>query len=261
MGPTDASQGATIIEWVVSGYDNAGHTVTNKVAPANPQDGSFSLRVTLVGPNVWGRTWQFMAVPRVQSAGGQIKEGGRSPVSDAVQPHGAPGKPDVQVVTQQGVTGNNVTLLFSITPGDGNGNPSSSMTLTYSSPWGNGTATANQFVLTLPMTAAGSVTVRQTAGDLSYSTGTIVLKPTIGVDAATSVLTVTYVPENPLFCEVLATDGTSLDNGKATAAPDGSPSYNTYTYSYSGIAVGTDITLQCGPSAGNTATYKISTTR
>ena len=136
------------------------------------------------------------------------------------------------------------------------------MDLTYSSAWGNGTANAaNQFVLTLPMTATGTVTVRQTAADGSYSTGTVVVKPTIGVDAATSVLTVTYVPENPLFCEVLATDGTSLDNGKATAAPDGSPSYNTYTYSYSGIAVGTDITLQCGPSAGNTATYKISTTR
>jgi hypothetical protein len=98
MGPTAASQGATIVEWVVSGYDNAGHTVTNKVAAANP-DGSFSLLVTLVGPNVWGRTWQFMAVPRVQSTTGRSRRArrARSP-SPYPASWRAMAKPDVQIV-------------------------------------------------------------------------------------------------------------------------------------------------------------------
>src|SRR5665811_34543 len=55
MGATAASQGATIVQWVVSGGDNAGHTVTNKVATAHA-DGGFSLTVALGGPNVWGTT-------------------------------------------------------------------------------------------------------------------------------------------------------------------------------------------------------------
>jgi hypothetical protein len=261
MGATDAPPGATIIEWVVSGYDNAGQTVTNKVAPANA-DGSFSLQVTLVGPNVWGRTWQFLAAPRVQASGGQVKEGAQSPVSDPVQPKGAPGTPDTQIVTQQGVTTGTVTLLFGITPGDGNGNPPNPMTLTYSSPWGNGTANpANQFELTVPMTATGTVTIVQTAADGSSSTGTFVVLPTISVDQATSVLTVRYVPEKPLYCQVLASDGTVLDSGTASDTPDGSPSYYTYQYSYGSIAVGTDITLQCGGDSAAPTTYQITTTR
>ncbi len=260
MGPTDASQGAAIIEWVVSGYDNAGNNVTNLVAPARA-DGGFSLKVTLVGPNVWGRTWQFMAVPRVRSASGQIKEGGQSPVSDPVQPKGVPGIPDVQVVTQQGVTTSTVTLLFGITPGDGNGNPPTPMTLTYSSPWGDGTANAaNQFGLTLPMTATGTVTVRQTAADGSYSTGTVVVQPTIGVDAATSVVTVRYVPEKHLTCQVLS-EATVLSSGKATEIADASTSYYGYEYSYADVTAGTAITIQCGGDAAAPTTYQISTTR
>jgi len=259
-GPTDASPGATLIEWVVSGYDNAGDTVTNKVAPANT-DGSFSLQVALVGPNVYGRTWQFMAVPRVQSAGGQIKEGGRSPVSDPAQPDGPMAKPTVAVVVQQGVTGGKADILFSIVPGDSNGHPTS-LTFSYSSPWGNGTANgANQFSLKIPETAGGTVTVTQAASDGAASDRAFTVKPTISVDAATSVLTVTYAPEGQLYCEVQATDGTVLDNGAATETPDGSSTYHTYTFSYAGITAGTDINLQCGPTPVTTTTYQISTTR
>jgi hypothetical protein len=256
MAPTAASQGATIIEWVVSGYDNAGHTVTNKVAPANP-DGSFSLRVTLVGPNVWGRTWQFMAVPRVQSAGGQIKEGGRSPVSDPVQPYGAMAKPQVGVVVQQGVTSGNANILFSILPADTNGHQTT-LTFTYSSPWGRGTANgANQFSLPIGLTSTGTVTVRQTSSDGSSSTGTMVVQPTLSADTATSVLTIRYVPEKPLFCQVMAGGVVVLD-GTATDTPDGSPSYYTYQYSYLDAPAG-DVTIQCGGSSAAT-TYQISTT-
>ncbi len=259
MGATDASQGATIVEWVVSGWDNAGHTVTNKVASAHA-DGGFSLTVALVGPNVWGRTWQFTAIPRVRSANGQIKEGGQSPVSNPVQPKGAPGKPDVAIAAQQGVSGTNVILLFGITPGDGNGNPPN-MALTYSSPWGSGTANgANQFELTVPMTGTGTVTVRQTAQDGSYSTGSVVVQRTVSVDTATAIMTVRYSPEKPLFCEVLSA---TPDPGKATAvAQAGSPTYYTYEYSYAAVPVGTgEITLQCGGDKAAPTTYQISTTR
>jgi hypothetical protein len=190
-----------------------------------------------------------------------VKDGAQSPSSAPVQPKGAPGRPEVQVVIQQSVSAGAVTLLFGITPGDGNGNPPSPMTLTYSSPWGDGTANAaNQFELTLPMTATGTVTVRQTAADGSYSTGTLVVQPTLSVDTATAVLTVRYVPEKPLYCEVLS-GGSSLATGQATDTPDGSPSYNTYQYSYEGIAVGTDITIQCGGDSAAPTTYQISTTR
>jgi len=260
MGATNASPGATIVQWVVSGLDNAGHTVTNKVATAHA-DGGFSLTVALVGPNVWGRTWQFSAIPRVRSASGQIKEGGQSPVSDPVQPKGVPGKPDVRVVAQQGVSGSSVILLFSITRGDGNGNPPT-MTLTYSSPWGSGTANgADQFQLTVPMAAAGTVTVRQTALDGSYSTGSVVVQRTVSVDGPTAVMTVRYSPEKPLFCQAMA-GATVLGKGPATAvAQAGSPTYYTYEYSYAGVPVGTDITLQCGGDNAAPTTYQISTTR
>ena len=261
MGATNASPGATIVQWVVSGWDNAGDTVTNKVATANA-DGSFSLTVTLPLPNVWGRTWQFTAIPRVQSANGQIKEGGQSPESAAVQPFGAMVKPGVQVVVQQGVTGADANILFTIAPGTTNGHPTD-LTLTYISSWGNGTANAvNQFALPIPMTATGPVTVTQTSSDGSYSTGTLVVLPTISVNPETSLLTVRYVPEKQLFCQVLASDGTVLGTATAaTDAPDGSPSYYTYQYSYAGITPGTDITLQCGGDSAAPTTYQISTTR
>ena len=260
MGATDASQGATIVEWMVSGWDNAGHTVTNKMATAHA-DGGFSLTVALVGPNVWGRTWQFTAIPRVQSANGQIKEGSQSPVSNPVQPKGAPGTPDVAIAAQQGVSGTSVILLFGITRGDGNGNPPN-MTLTYSSPWGSGTANgANQFELTVPMTGTGTVTVRQTAQDGSYSTGTVVVQQTVSVDTATAIMTVGYSPEKPLVCQAVS-GATVLVKGKATeVAQAGSPTYYTYEYSYAGVPVGTDITLQCGGDKDAPTTYQISTTR
>jgi len=261
MGATNASPGATIVQWVVSGWDNAGDTVTNKVATAHA-DGGFSLTVALVGPNVWGRTWQFSAIPRVRSASGQIKEGGQSPVSDPVQPKGVPGKPDVRVVAQQGVSGSSVILLFSITRGDGNGNPPT-MTLTYSSPWGSGTANgADQFQLTVPMAAAGTVTVRQTALDGSYSTGSVVVQQTVSVDDLTAVMTVRYAPEKPLFCQAMA-GATVLGKGPATAvAQAGSPTYYQYEYSYSVVPAGTGaITIQCGGDTAAPTTYQISTTR
>ena len=261
MGATDASPGATIVEWVVSGWDNAGHTVTNKVATAHA-DGGFSLTVALVGPNVWGRTWQFTAIPRVQSASGQIKEGSQSPVSDPVQPKGAPGKPDVAIAAQQGVSGSNVILLFGITPGDGNGNPPN-MTLTYSSLWGSGTANgADQFELTVPMTATGTVTVTQTAQDGSYATGSVVVQRTVSVDAATAIMTVRYSPEKPLFCQALS-GADILDKGQLDAvAQAGSPTYYTYEYSYAAVLEGTGaITLQCGGTELAPTTYQISTTR
>jgi len=260
MGATNASPGATIVQWVVSGWDNAGHTVTNKVATAHA-DGGFSLTVALVGPNVWGRTWQFSAIPRVRSASGQIKEGGQSPVSDPIQPKGVPGKPDVAIVAQQGVSGSSVILLFGITRGDGNGNPPT-MTLTYSSPWGSGTANgADQFQLTVPMAAAGTVTVRQTALGGSYSTGSVVVQQTVSVDDLTAVMTVRYAPEKPLFCQAMA-GATVLSKGPATAvAHAGSPTYYQYEYSYAVVPVGTDITLQCGGDNAAPTTYQISTTR
>jgi len=259
MGATDASQGATIIEWVVSGYDNAGETVTNKVATANP-DGSFSLKVTLPLPNVYGREWHFMAVPRVQSAGGQIKEGGQSPVSAGVQPNGAMAKPDVQIVVQQGVTGTDANILFSITSGDTNGHPTD-LTFTYASTWGNGTANgAKQFSLPIPMTATGTVTVTQHSSDGATSSFVITVLPTISVDAGTAVLTVRYVPEKPLFCQVL-TGTTVSDKKQATDTPDGSSSYHKYSYSYAGVTSGTAITLQCGGDNNNPTTYQITTTR
>ena len=257
MGATDAPAGATIDSWIVNGTDSAGQTVS-KVATA-AADGGFSVVVPLVGPNVWGRTWQFVAIPRVRSQAGQIKEGGQSPASDAVQPKGPPGNPDVQVVTQQGVTPTTVTLKFVITPGDGNGNPPAPMTFTYSSPWGDGGADAgNQFDLTIPMTATGTVTVRQTAADGSYSTGTMVVQPTLSVDTASSVLTIRYVPEKPLFCQALVGGVVVLD-GKATDTPDGSPSYYTYQYSYVDAPAG-DVTLQCGGDNSAPTTYQINTT-
>jgi len=265
MGATDAPAGATIDSWIVNGTDSAGQTVS-KVATA-AADRGFSVVVPLVGPNVWGRTWQFVAVPRVRSQQtGQIKDGGQSPASDAVQPKGPPGNPDVQVVTQQGVSPGGVnptvTLRFAITPGDGNGNPQTSMTFTYSSPWGDGGANgANQFELTIPMTATGTVTVRQTAADGSYSTGTVVVQQTVSVDTAKAIMTVNYSPEKPLFCEALS-GTTVLDPRNAIeVAQAGSPTYYTYEYSYAAVPVGTGrITLQCG---GDSAapTYQISTTR
>ena len=263
MGPTAASQGATIVEWVVSGYDNAGHTVTNKVAGATA-DGGFSLPVTLVGPNVWGRTWQFMAVPRVQSATGQVKEGAQSPVSvPGVQPHGAPGKPDVAIVAQQGVSGSSVNLLFGFTPGGSNGNDPSATTFAYSSPWANGTPNnGNQFEVTVPMSATGTVNVTETAADGSSSIGQVVVQRSVSVDTATATMTVQYVPDKPLFCEAVSS-GTVLDSGNAKqTASAGSPTYYTYDYTYDAVPVGTGtITVECGGDKAAPTTYQISTTR
>jgi len=257
MGATAASPGATIVEWMVSGWDNDGHTVTNKMATAHA-DGGFSLTVALVGPNVWGRTWQFTAIPRVQSANGQIKEGSQSPVSNPVQPKGAPGTPDVAIAAQQGVSGSSVFLLFGITRGDGNGNPPTRK-LTYSSPWGSGTANdADQFQLTVPMAAAGTVT----ALDGLDSTGSVVVQQTVSVNPTTSLLTVRYVPETvvPLFCQVL-TGTTVSGKTQATDTPDGSSTYHTYTYSYETVPAETTITLQCGGDNNDPTTYQISTTK
>jgi hypothetical protein len=256
MGATPASQGATIIQWVVSGWDNAGHTVTNKVAGANQNgDGGFSLAVALVGPNVWGRTWQFTAIPRVRSENGQIKEGGQSPVSSPAQPKGVPGTPNVTIAAQQGVSGNNVILLFAVTRGDGNGNPPN-MTLTYSSPWGNGTANGgDQFSLAVPMNASGTVTVNQNAqGGLSSSDSVAVQAP-MSVDTTTAVLTVRYAPESKLYCKVFS-GNTEIYFGEATK-PAGSPNYE---FSYAAVPTG-NITLRCGGDKSAPTTYHIDTTR
>ena len=159
------------------------------------------------------------------------------------------------------MSGTSVILLFGITPGDGNGNPPN-MTLTYSSPWGSGTANgANQFELTVPMTGTGTVTVRQTAQDGSYSTGAVGVQQTVSVDTATAIMTVGYSPEKPLVCQAVS-GATVLVKGKATeVAQAGSPTYYTYEYSYAGVPVGTDITLQCGGDKDAPTTYQISTTR
>jgi hypothetical protein len=263
MGATPASQGATIIRWVVSGGDTAGHTVTNKVAAYadGPTKGGFALSVALGGPNVWGTTWTFTAIPWVQSANKQIKEGGQSLESAAVQPKGALGKPTVQIVRQQGVKGGKASLLFSITPGNWNGNPPNPKTgFTYSSPWANGTANGDQFFFDIPITETGTVTVTQTAdGGTPSSTGTVVVQPTISVDSATAVMTVRYVPESPLYCQVMT--GTTASNKiLATEANDGSSSYHTYTYSYALVPAETTITLQCGGDSNNPTTYQITTT-
>jgi hypothetical protein len=261
MGATAASSGATIVQWVVSGLDNAGHTVTNKVATAHA-DGGFALSVALVGPNVWGTIWTFTAIPRVQSANGQIKEGGQSPPSAAVQPKGALGKPTVQIVTQQGVKGGKASLLFSIAPGNWNGNPPKTG-FTYSSPWANGTANgADQFSLDIPITETGTVTVTQTAaGGTPSSTGTVVVQPTISVDSATAVMTVRYAPEQALYCEVLSGGATVLGPSQATDVPDGSSGYHTYTYSYATVPAETTIRLRCGGDNNAPTTYQITTTR
>ena len=259
MGATQASQGAAIVEWVVSGYDTAGDTVSNKVAGATA-DGGFSLTVALPLPNVYGRTWQFVAVPRVQSVGGQVKEGGQSPASAPVQPMGPMAAPVPGIVVQQGVTGADANILFTVSKGDTNGHPTD-VTLTYASPWGSGTVNAgNQFSLPVPMTATGEVTVTQTSSDGATSTGTLAVLPTISVTPDTAVLTVRYVPEKPLFCQVL-TGTTVSDKGQATDSPDGSSTYYTYTYSYATVAAGTTITLQCGGSNTDPTTYQITTTR
>ncbi len=259
MGPTTAPPGATVVAWVVSGYDTVGETVPNKVAAATA-DGGFSLTITWSYPNVYGHTWQFTAVPRVQSSSGQVKDGRPSPASDPVQPKGPPGRPEVTIVAPQGVTGSSVDLLFSVTPGDSNGNPPA-MTLTYSSPWGSGTANgADQFVVTVPMTATGPVTVTQTATDGSYSTGSVVVGPTVSVDPATAVMTVRYASEKPLFCQTLS-GATVLDSGKATEVADGAAGYYTYQWAYDTIPSGTGIMLQCGGNSSSPTTYQISTTR
>jgi large repetitive protein len=259
MGATASPPGATIVAWVVSGYDNAGETVSNKVATASA-DGGFSLTITWSYPNVYGHTWQFTAVPRVQNSAGQVKEGRPSPPSDPVQPKGPPGQPDVTIIGPQGVTGSSVDLLFHATPGDANGNPPA-MTLTYSSPWGSGTANgADQFVLTVPMTASGSVSVTQTASDGSSSNRSLVVQPAVSVDPATAVMTVRYASEKPLFCETLS-GTTVLDGGRGIEVADNAPGYYTYQWAYDTVPVGTGIMLQCGGNASSPTTYQISTTR
>ncbi|MBI4898882.1 MAG: hypothetical protein HY829_00185, partial [Actinobacteria bacterium] len=223
-------------------------------------DGSFSLTITWSYPNVYGHTWQFTAVPRVQNSGGQVKEGRPSPASDPVQPKGAPGQPDVTIIAPQGVTGSSVDLLFHATPGDANGNPPG-MALTYSSPWGSGTANgADQFVLTVPMTASGSVTVTQTASDDSSSNRSLVVQPAVSVDPTTAVMTVRYASEKPLFCQTLS-GTTVLDSGKGVEVADGAPGYYTYQWAYDTVPVGTGIMLACGGDGASPTTYEISTTR
>jgi hypothetical protein len=169
-------------------------------------------------------------------------------------------KPGVQVFVQQGVTGADANILFTIAPGTTNGHPTD-LTLTYSSSWGNGTANAgNQFELPIPMTATGTVTVTQKSSDTATSTGTLVVLPTISVNPMTALLTVRYVPEGPLFCQVL-TGTTVSDKTQATDTPDGSSTYHTYTYSYATVPAETTITLQCGGDNNDPTTYQISTTR
>ena len=111
------------------------------------------------------------------------------------------------------------------------------------------------------MTDTGTVTVRQTAQDGSFSTGAVVVQQTVSVDTATAIMTVSYSPEKPLFCQAVSW-ATVLVKGQATAvAHAGSPTYYTYEYSYAGVPVGTDITLQCGGDKAAPTTYQISTTR
>ncbi|HSN11174.1 MAG TPA: fibronectin type III domain-containing protein, partial [Propionibacteriaceae bacterium] len=259
MGPTAATPGSTIVAWVVSGYDTVGETVSNKVATA-AADGSFSITISWSYPNVYGHTWQFTAVPRVQNATGQVKDGRPSPPSDPVQPHGTPGQPDVTIVGPQGTASGTVDLLFHATPGDANGNPPA-MVLTYSSPWGSGAANgADQFVITIPMTSTGTVTVTQTAADGSSSTGAVAVLPTVSVDSTTAVMTVRYASESPLFCQTLS-GGTVLDSGKATQVANGVTGYYTYQWAYDTVPVGTGIMLQCGGNNSSPTTYQISTTR
>ena len=259
MGPTAASQGASIIQWVISGYDTTGDHVTNKVATADA-NGGFSLVVTLPVGNLYRRTWQFMVVPRVQSSGGQIKEGAQSPYSESVQPMGAMAPPEVQIVVQQGVTAGDANILFSILQGDTNGHPDNALKFKYSSTWDTGNANGGkQFTIPIPITATGPVTVTQTATDGATSTGSITVLPTISVNATSALLTVRYVPESPLYCQVL-TGTTVSGKAQATDTPDGSSTYHTYTYSYATVPAETNITLQCGSNAAPT-TYQISTTR
>lgn len=258
MGPTAALPGATIVDWIISGSDNAGHVVTDVVVDAKA-DGGFTTDVKLVGPNVWGRTWTFSVTPHVRSASGQLKYGAVSPTSEPVQPKGTPGKPDVQIVEQQGVLGGNVYLLFVVTPGDGNGNPPG-MTLTHSSKWSSGPVNdANQFVDAIPQNVTGVVTVRQTASDGSYSEGTYTVLPNLTTDS-NAIFRVRYANEERLFCQAIS-DSKVLDSGYATDVSGSGAGYKSYEYSYARVNPGTLVTITCGGDKNSPYTYELTTTR
>lgn len=262
MPATPAPSGTTITQWAINGWDNAGDSVTS-VGTANP-DGSFSKVVTLPVGNVWGRTWRFNVLPQVQStATGDVKQGGASPTSSSVQPFGKPGTPSLAIIAQNGTQGaNNIRLLMSATPGPNNGNDPSSITLSYTSPWQSGDVnTSGQFDLIVPMNSSGIVSLTANTGGLVSDPASISILRPVSVDTATSVLTVRYASERPLYCEAIVA-GSTLKAGTATdiSAP-GSPYYD-YQWSYAGLGQpsGTSVKLQCGANQSNPNTYTITTT-